>query len=57
MSYVLPGTLREKEGSRPLEPGLALSVSLQSVFFVACLDRALNVHSIRCSIGQATVTF
>ena len=38
-SYVLSGTPREKEGSRTLEPGLRLSMSLQFIFFVACLYR------------------
>ena len=50
VSYVLPGIPREKEGSRPLEPGLGLYVSLQ--FLSSCgvplqAGRALNARPIR----------
>ena len=57
-SYVLPGTLREKERSRPLEPGLGLPVLLQ--FLSSCgvslqAGRALNARPIHCCVGQITV--
>ena len=54
------GAVREREGSRLLEFGLGLPVTLQfsSSSGVPVQDsRALNVHLIRCHDGPVTVTF
>ena len=58
-SYVLPRTPREKEGSRPLEPGPGSYLSPQ--FLSSCgvslqAGGTLNARLIRC-VSQITVDF
>ena len=58
-SYVLPGTLREREGSRPWAGTQAVGVALIFFFLWHALHagRAINARPIWCCVCQITITF